>query len=297
MAGNLRTFVPHAAVAAAFAVITAGAAVRAVQHPYSRPHDTFDRCVARYAAGTLTDDDGAKLCGQHVLLPAIVGAGRAHFTEIEAIYDHATELGKARIRDVMIAAYKTGRAAFSALPHAEQTRIKGASKQAFIRSGNADFNALTREERQTIEERSFYEYIAKEGFAHLGDADKAVVGDVSVLTDLAARTARAIVVGRDLLDPADKARLPNTTKQEFAAGRDAFIDTEGRRLIGSRLAASFKPSHPTLAIERYSGTVVAWSRATGAVQWHGVAGADATALLGSSVVFARKGNVWTMDWR
>jgi hypothetical protein len=363
MAGDMRTFVPHAAVAGAFSVITVGLVVWALQRPYGRPQDTFDRCVARYATGTLTTDDAARQCGQDALRPAIKGAGRASYDEIVAIYDRASRLGMARLNETTGAADKAGRAAFATLPWNEQNRIKGAGKQAFVyshglralsadeqalvsdtsvlldpskrdalvrtlgeraangaapaagartragtlaltlltlkveRAGNAAFNALARDERQEVEERSLNEYIAREGFARLGDADKTAVGRPEVLMDRAAKSARAATLGRDLLEPADKARLPNKTQAEFAAARDEFTEAEGRRIVGNRLLASMKDSRPNLEIEGYSGTVVAWSAATGAVRWRGIAAADAAGLLGSRARFERRGNAWTMDWR
>jgi hypothetical protein len=363
MALDTRTFVPHAAVAGVFAVITAGAVFWALRRPYGRPQDTFDRCVARYAAGTLSKDDGAERCGQDTLRSAITASGQALYYEIDAIYDRAEERGRARVRDAMVAAYKAGRSAFSSLPYNEQVRIKGASKQAFVyssglgalssdeqalvadasvlldatkrdalvralgqkavngaaatdaartragaqalaaltlkveRAGNAAFKSLSRDKKDEIEERSYFEYAAKEGFARLDDAGKAAIGTVAVLTDLSARTERIPAVGRGLLDPADQAKLPNKTHKEFAAAHDVFVDTEGRRIIGSRLVASFKQSRPDLEIDRYSGTVIAWSGASGAIRWRSPTPPDAAVLLGSSARFERNGNAWTMDWR
>jgi hypothetical protein len=350
-------------VAGLFSVLTAGAVFWALKSPYGRPQDTFDRCMARYSAGTLTNDEGAFRCGQDTLRSAIRSSGRARYDEIDAIYDRAEERGKARVRDAMAAAYKAGRAVFSSLPNDEQNRIKAASKRAFVYArgfselssderalvgdpsalldatkrdaliralgekaisgaapnaatphrngtqvlatitakvtlaGNAAFRALARDDREAIEERSYYEHIAREGLARLDDADKAVIGDVTVLTDLAARTARIPVVGRGLLSEADRAKLPNKTHEQFAAAGDTFIDTEGRRIIGARLATSFKGSRPSLEIERYSGTVIAWSGAMAAVRWSGAIPPDAADLLGSNARFRRNGNVWTMDWR
>ena len=63
MAIDTRALVPHAAVAGVFAAITIGLVLGAFQRPYGRPQSTFDRCVARYAAGTLTKDEGAERCG------------------------------------------------------------------------------------------------------------------------------------------------------------------------------------------------------------------------------------------
>lgn len=363
MAVVTRDLVPHAVVAGLFSALAAGAVSWALTSPYGRPQDTFDRCMARYAAGTLTNDEGAFRCGQDTLRPAIRASGRTLYDEIDATYDRAEERGKARVRDAMAAAYKAGRAVFSSLSIDEQSRIKGVSKRAYVSArgfgalspdeqtlvgdpsalsdaakrdaliralgeksvtgaapnaaaqhragtqalasitakvtlaGTAAFKALGRDEREAVEERSYYEYIAKEGFARLDEADKAVIGDVTVLTDLGARTARTAAVGRGLLSEADRAKLPDKTREQFTAARETFIDTEGRRIIGARLATSFKGSRPSLTIERYSGTAIAWSGALAAVRWSGAMPPDAADLLGTNARFSRSGNVWTMDWR
>jgi hypothetical protein len=359
---DTRALVPHAAVAGVFSAITIGLVLGALQRPYGRPQNTFDRCVARYAAGTLTKDEGAERCGQDVLWPAIRAAGRSLYDETVVLYDRADEIGKTRLREATAAAFKAGRAAFIALPYDERSRINATGKQTFIyshglgalspeerplvpdasvlldatkraalvrtlgetaesgatsaaararagnkaldlitskveRAGNAAFNALSHDDRQAVEDRGYSEYVCKEGFARLSDADKAAVGTPGILMDRAAQGERAAALGRTLLDPADRAKLSNKTRKEFVAARDTFVETEGRRMIGSRLVASFKQSRPTLQIERYSGTLLAWYAAAAAVRWSDAESSDAAHLLGSGALFERHGHAWTMEWR
>ena len=163
------------------------------------------------------------------------------------------------------------------------------------RAGIDAFNALLPDEKQEIDERGVYDYVCREGFSRLGEIDKAAIGNAAVLTDPAAKSAQIAVVGRELLQPADKAKLPKKTLKDFAADSAKLIDAEGRRIVGQRLAASLKQSRPSLKIQRYAGTVIAWSAARGSVRWRDGT-ADAARLLGSSAVFQRHGNVWAMVW-
>lgn len=167
-----------------------------------------------------------------------------------------------------------------------ESRVAAMGGQALIR--------LPWSDRQRIEQRSRNEFMTGAVLRALSEQDRDLLGDGRVIFDESLVPPLAFRAGRSLLSDADRAQLPDGDKGAFVQAMAAFVDREGRRILGDKLRQVLRSSRPSLGDGSWSGTLLAWNAREAAVRW----GVDeASQLFGSHAVFYREDRSWNLVWR
>jgi hypothetical protein len=160
-------------------------------------------------------------------------------------------------------------------------------------AGEGAWRSLPRDERRRIEQQSTNAFVVETALASLSPADREVIGDGSVLMDNATFGMLAFRAGRARLSAEERAQLPDGDRQTFVLGRDAYVDREGRRILGLWLRTALGRLRPALGEGAWSGTLLAWNVRHAAVSWGTKEVSD---LFGSRAMFTRTGDSWRLDW-
>lgn len=109
------------------------------------------------------------------------------------------------------------------------------------RAGEHELRRLEAGERDRIDRESISRFLREQGFAALPERDRTRVGSSDALAG--DNTALATRLGLEGLTAEERGEVGASTRAEFSAARDRYIEDKGTRLARALLEGMFRTSH------------------------------------------------------
>ena len=177
----------------------------------------------------------------------------------------------------------------------EGQRIFAAIGDRVYREGDRQFRDLPGSERYAIDGKSRADFYLQQGFARMTESDRTRLGNAEALLDDSGSVAGRL--GLERLELWERAEIEGTTRADFEANRDEFVESNGVRLARALLIRNFGASKYVTETVRIRGRgtrdLIRRKSASVTLAWPAI-GADQDAL---PVELTMDWSADNRDWR